>query len=250
MDAAGASAVLGRVALVAAYALLGYALKRVGVVSRDDGAVMLRFVVNVTLPALLLHTLTSAGPLFGPGAPVVFLTSILASALVTGGACLLYRRRPSYERGLMVGAMTGVNLGTFAYPFVEAVWGAEGLRLAALYDIPNALVVFGVAAAIFAAEERNTIRDARKKNARHDDGGVYVGEWSVGGESKQGLGVYTYPSGAVYEGRWNNNVKDGHGVYKWAKGGSYAGEFKRGTFNGLGVRCVLYTGPHTTPFAW
>ena len=60
MDAAGASAVLGRVALVAAYALLGYALKRVGVVSRDDGAVMLRFVVNVTLPALLLHTLTSA----------------------------------------------------------------------------------------------------------------------------------------------------------------------------------------------
>ena len=73
-------------------------------------------------------------------------------------------------------------------------------------------------------------------SGKHDDGGVYEGEWSVGGESKQGLGVYTYPSGATYEGEWNNNVKDGYGVYKWPKGGSYAGEFKRGTFNGMGLR--------------
>ena len=34
------------------------------------------------------------------------------------------------------------------------IWGADGLRLAALYDIPNAIIVFGVSAAIFAAEQR------------------------------------------------------------------------------------------------
>ena len=58
-----------------------------------------------------------------------------------------------------------------------------------------------------------------------------------GNQYKQGVGVSTRaPSGASYEGQWNNNVKEGYGVYKWAKGGSYAGEWKRGTFNGLGLR--------------
>ena len=108
-----ADAVISRVAATASYVALGYLLQRVGAVKRDDGRVMLRFVVQVTLPALLLHTLTHSGPLFGPGTPLVFMIAVLASAIVTGGSYLLYRRRPSYERGLLVGCATGVNLGTF-----------------------------------------------------------------------------------------------------------------------------------------
>jgi predicted permease len=235
-----ADAVISRVAMTASYVALGYLLQRVGAVKRDDGVVMLKFVVQVTLPALLLHTLTHSGPLFGPGTPLVFMIVVLASAIVAGGSYLLHRRKPSYERGLLVGCATGVNLGTFAYPFLEAVWGPEGLRLAALYDIPNALIVFGVASAIFATEERNTRMEAKERSGKHQDGGVYEGEWTgmdaSGNQYKQGVGVYTYPSGASYEGQWNNNVKEGYGVYKWAKGGSYAGEWKRGTFNGMGLR--------------
>ena len=236
VDATITAAVFTRGLLTASYTVLGYLLQRFGVISRDDGKVMLRFVVNVTLPALLLHTLTHSGPLLGPGTPLVWLVSIFATAFVASLGFLVYRRRPSYERGLLVGSLCGVNLGTFAYPFVEAVWGADGLRLAALYDIPNALIVFGVSAAVFAAEQRETQRRARAQTGKHDDGGVYHGEWSVGGESKQGVGVYTYPSGAVYEGEWNNNVQAGYGVYLFAKGGSYAGQFRRGSFNGMGLR--------------
>ena len=94
---------------------------------------------------------TDQALLFGSGTPLVFGTAILASAFVLGGAYLMYRKRPSYDRGLLMGCLTGVNLGTFAYPFLEAVWGAEGLRLAALYDIPNGIIVFGLASGIFAA---------------------------------------------------------------------------------------------------
>ena len=235
-DASSTAAVFTRVALAASYVLLGHLLRRFGVLGADDGRVALRFVVNVTLPALLLHALTHGAPLLGPGVPLVWLTATFASAFVAGIAWFVYRRRPSYERGLLVGSACGVNLGTFAYPFVEAVWGPAGLRLAALYDIPNAIVVFAVSGAVFAIEQRNTQREARAKTGKHDDGGVYAGEWSVGGESKQGVGVYDYPSGAAYEGEWNNNVKDGYGVYRFAKGGSYAGEFRRGSFHGMGLR--------------
>ena len=236
MASVDTSAVLTRVVLTASYVAVGYALQRIGALGRADGEVMLRFVVNVTLPAMLLHTLTHTGALFGPGVPLVWLTAAFATAAVAGGGALVYRRAPRYERGLLVGATCGANLGTFAFPFVEAVWGAEGLRLAALYDVPNALVVFGAAAAVFAAEQREARREARGAAARHDDGGVYRGEWSVTGESKQGVGVYEYPSGAMYEGEWNNNQKEGFGVYRFAKGGSYAGEFRRGSFHGLGLR--------------
>ena len=198
-DASSTAAVFTRVALAASYVLLGHLLRRFGVLGVDDGRVALRFVVNVTLPALLLHALTHGAPLLGPGVPLVWLTATFASAFVAGIAWFVYRRRPSYERGLLVGSACGVNLGTFAYPFVEAVWGPAGLRLAALYDIPNAIVVFAVSGAVFAIEQRNTQREARAKTGKHDDGGVYAGEWSVGGESKQGVGVYDYPSGAAYE---------------------------------------------------
>ena len=163
MASAEASAVLARVVLTASYVAVGYALRRFGALERADGEVMLRFVVNVTLPAMLVHTLTHTGALFGPGVPLVWLTAAFATAAVAGGGALAYRRAPRYERGLLLGAMCGVNLGTFAFPFVEAVWGAEGLRLAALYDVPNALVVFGAAAAVFAAEQREARREARAR---------------------------------------------------------------------------------------
>ena len=225
VDATSTAAVFTRVLLTASYTVLGYLLQRFGVISRDDGKVMLRFVVNVTLPALLLHTLTHSGPLLGPGTPLVWLVSIFATAFVASLGFLVYRRRPSYERGLLVGSLCGVNLGTFAYPFVEAVWGADGLRLAALYDIPNALIVFGVSAAVFAAEQRETQRRARAQTGKHDDGGVYHGEWSVGGESKQGVGVYTYPSGAAYEGEWNNTSRRGTACTCSLRGAATPGSF-------------------------
>jgi len=57
----GTAAVVTRVLLTASYTVLGYLLKRAGMLQYTDGVVMLRFVVQVTLPALLLHTLTHSG---------------------------------------------------------------------------------------------------------------------------------------------------------------------------------------------
>lgn len=37
------------------------------------------------------------------------------------------------------------------------------------------------------------------------------------GMKKEGLGVYTYASGAKYEGEWRDNLKDGRGVYYYPK---------------------------------
>ncbi|KAG1667759.1 hypothetical protein FOA52_016198 [Chlamydomonas sp. UWO 241] len=64
----------------------------------------------------------------------------------------------------------------------------------------------------------------------------YRGQWH--GTRKEGLGAYTYPSGARYEGEWRDNVKDGRGVYYFPAGGVYEGEWIGGTATGLGVRTM------------
>ena len=298
-----AMSVIGRVCVFSGYSFLGFAMKRLDLFSKKDGLVMLKFVVNVTLPALLLHTLSTSASMYTPHVNgnggqsqyfvSKFLPIVLCSAFVSltamGSALYLYFKRPSNERGLFVGSMAGVNLGTYSYPFIEAIWGSEGLRLATLYDLPNSVFVFIISAVVF-SYERSKTRKSENVELRHDDGGMYSGEFiterikketyakrssaNVSEEEdarmtkdnglssiakrkeqlekeneqtgpkttfttqlvKSGLGCYTYPSGAIYEGEWQQNVKNGLGVYKYAKGGSYVGNFKSGEFSGFGVR--------------
>ena len=45
------------------------------------------------------------------------------------------------------------------------------------------------------------------------------GQWL--GLQKHGVGVYNYPSEAMYAGQWINNLKDGYGTYRFPKGGLY-----------------------------
>jgi len=297
-----AMSVIGRLCVFSGYSFLGFAMKRLDLFSKKDGLVMLKFVVNVTLPALLLHTLSTSASMYAPHVNngngqqyfvSKFLPIVLCSAFVSltamGSALYLYFKRPSNERGLFVGSMAGVNLGTYSYPFIEAIWGSEGLRLATLYDLPNSVFVFIISAVVF-SYERSKTRKSENVELRHDDGGMYSGEFiterikketyakrssaNVSEEEdarmtkdnglssiakrkeqlekeneqtgpkttfttqlvKSGLGCYTYPSGAIYEGEWQQNVKNGLGVYKYAKGGSYVGNFKSGEFSGFGVR--------------
>ena len=291
-----AMSVIGRVCLFSGYSFLGFAMKSLDLFSKKDGLVMLKFVVNVTLPALLLHTLSTSASMYTPAQATKYLSNmpiVLCSMFVSftamGSALYLYHKRPSNERGLFVGSMAGVNLGTYSYPFIEAIWGSEGLRLATLYDLPNSVFVFIISAVVF-SYERSKTRKSENVELRHDDGGMYSGEFiterikketyakrssaNVSEEEdammskdnglssiakrkeqlekeneqtgpkttfttqlvKSGLGCYTYPSGATYEGEWQQNVKNGLGVYKYAKGGSYVGNFKSGEFSGFGVR--------------
>lgn len=78
------------------------------------------------------------------------------------------------------------------------------------------------------------------------------------GDCHNGLGVYKYPSGAIYEGKfyngkiadsgtlyfsngnvyqgdWKNQYRDGKGELKFANGDNYKGDFEKGRFQGKGV---------------
>ena len=69
-------------------------------------------------------------------------------------------------------------------------------------------------------------------------GNKYDGEWRNG--KRNGLGIFTWGpeskwAGDRYEGEWRNNSMSGHEIYYYASGNKYDGEFNQGKKNGWGT---------------
>jgi len=122
------------------YFALGIGLKKFGLADRIHGDFILRLVFFVTLPLLILTTI--------PGIPLSVdkamlpLSNIMVSLLAMAAMFLLLKRLP-LERGtqgtLLIAAMTPNN--TYMFPFILAVYGANGFGDAILFDFGNALLV-------------------------------------------------------------------------------------------------------------
>ena len=122
--------------------LLGYLSKRIGIVEEQDSGPLTRVILNITLPALIIRTVSGitldASYLFLP------LFCIGYSALVMLAAAFLFRRKPLDVRGLLVVSAVGYNIGLFAYPLVEALYGQVALFYLATFDIGSAITNFGL----------------------------------------------------------------------------------------------------------
>lgn len=57
----------------------------------------------------------------------------------------IFKREVRPNQGIFVISLLGFNIGLFAYPFVETIWGTKGLKYIAFFDMGNAFLVFGLA---------------------------------------------------------------------------------------------------------
>jgi len=123
---------------------LGYFIKKVGLVSREEGRTLNRLVLYLTLPAMNLKVISCADlpwQLFV--LPVVFLgAGVGISQLGKVPARALKLPRP--DMGTFVVSLCGTMI-SLSYPFVEAGFGDEGIRAVAICDLGNAIAIFGVA---------------------------------------------------------------------------------------------------------
>lgn len=129
---------------------LGYTLRKVGLVNRDHGNVIARLVLNVTLPALVLETV----PKVDLSLSLAFLPilALLHGAISFLLVQLFFRRRSHLERGMITIVAMGFNNGLFAFPIVQEIWGSEAIKLLAIFDVGNGIILLGanyVAASYF-----------------------------------------------------------------------------------------------------
>jgi predicted permease len=122
---------------------LGYFLKRKNVITEKDGRVLSKIILNLTLPALIIKTISEIRISWEIALiPFMIIGFGLISLLMAG---FLFRKLEGSQQGDFMMATQGFNIGLFAYPFIEGVWGQDGMQYIAMLDLGNAPLIFGIA---------------------------------------------------------------------------------------------------------
>ncbi len=122
---------------------VGYLIKKLGVVSRDDGRILNRIVLYLTLPMMnlkaVMNTTLSWHLLLLPLILLVVGTVMCLLGIFPARWLNLAQR----DKGTFVVALCGF-MGSLLYPFIEAVYGDSGIQATAICDLGNAIAIFGV----------------------------------------------------------------------------------------------------------
>lgn len=123
---------------------VGYLIKKLGVVSRDDGRILNRLVLYLTLPMMnlraVMNTKLSWDLLL---LPLILLFVGVAMCLLSHYPARWLHLSPR-DKGTFMVALCGF-MGSLLYPFVEAVYGDRGIQATAICDLGNAIAIFAVA---------------------------------------------------------------------------------------------------------
>lgn len=121
---------------------LGYFAKRIGLLTEKDGEGISKVVFNISLPALVIKTFSA----ITVEASLIWLPVInmLYGAFIAFLGFLLIKDTDRKRRGMLIYLLPGFNVGLFAYPLVEAVWGQNGLKYFGMFDMGNAIILFGL----------------------------------------------------------------------------------------------------------
>ncbi|HCM16567.1 MAG: AEC family transporter [Candidatus Cloacimonadales bacterium] len=120
---------------------VGVSARKLRMLSRDDAPILLKFVLNISLPALTIIAIhnvqVSAGMLFIP----VF---AMAVVLVMYSLSMLANRVMRLPKAMFGSFLVGTMIMNTAYalPFFQAAFGDEGLARASLFDIGNTFMIF------------------------------------------------------------------------------------------------------------
>ena len=141
--------------------IIGYTLKRARIVDKEGaGKGFARVIFNVTLPAVILQTLTKIK--IDVAMIAMPFLAFLISGVIYAIAMVEHRKMPDkMMRGQMIMMSLGYNVGNFAYPLIQGVFGPDGLKYAAMFDAGNAFVIFMfcyILAMVYSAKEGERVQ--------------------------------------------------------------------------------------------
>ncbi|MBU7593038.1 AEC family transporter [Metabacillus halosaccharovorans] len=121
---------------------LGFILKRGNIIKEKDGEGLSRIIFNLTLPSIIIVTfsdITLESSLF-----LLIFIGFLYGVLIGFLGLFVFRKKQRNIKGMLGMMVPGLNIGLFAYPLVEAIFGKEGITYFGMLDVGNAFIVFGL----------------------------------------------------------------------------------------------------------
>jgi predicted permease len=122
--------------------LLGYFLKKMGILKESDGEVISRLIFNVTLPAIVITVFSTM--YIDKTLLLIPIICFVFGLMMTVVGLIVFKGESRRQKGMLTMMVPSFNIGLFAYPLVESIWGTEGLRYFGMFDMGNAFIVFAV----------------------------------------------------------------------------------------------------------
>lgn len=120
--------------------LLGFIFKRGNIISEENGKVIAKVVFNATLPALIFNTVISID--ISPSLSLLSIIPIFYAGLVFIFSYFFYRKQKTSIKGLSLMSVLGFNVVHLAFPIIQGIWGTEGMKYIAMFDIANGFIIF------------------------------------------------------------------------------------------------------------
>lgn len=121
--------------------ILGYTMKKIGVLHQDDFMVLSKIVIRITTPAAI--AVSFAGKEIDLSLLLLILLGLGSGILLVAAAYLLSLRNSKNQRAFNMLNVAGYNIGNFALPFVQGFLGPVGIIVTSLFDTGNAIVALG-----------------------------------------------------------------------------------------------------------
>lgn len=144
---------------------LGYTFKKLNIIKEDDGDGMSRLIFNITLPSLIIVTFNSIK--IDSSLILIAMISMVFGFFMSALGIFIFRKEPGKLRGTFSMLVPAFNVGLFAYPIVESIWGSKALKYFGMFDMGNSIITFGacylIAAYFSSSEVKIEPKDILKK---------------------------------------------------------------------------------------
>lgn len=122
--------------------LLANLLKRAGVFGPNDFKILTKITLYVTLPGAIISSFDS----FSMDYSLLVLIGygVLANVLLMALGYWSMRKRSDEKKAFGILNTSTYNIGNFSFPFIQSIFGPQGLIIAALFDIGNAVMTLGI----------------------------------------------------------------------------------------------------------
>lgn len=121
--------------------ILGMAAARIGLVGKGADKLISNIVFKLTLPATIIHAFGSSG--LEMSMLLLVVVGFLCAAIPYLVTFALTARLDSRDRVLFLFGSGGMNIGCFALPFIQALFPAQCVVAACMFDAGNSIVVTG-----------------------------------------------------------------------------------------------------------
>lgn len=145
--------------------MLSYAFKKIGIFKKEDKSVLGGMLININLPCVIISGFSTFT--YDTSLVVAVIIGIVASLCSIPVAYFVSKNKSKESQILHIMGGTGYNIGIFTIPFVSSFLSSTAVVCALMFDIGNAIMVFGTTAAITSAivnkEKSNPIPAILKK---------------------------------------------------------------------------------------